>query len=395
MFYSHDPQGLPAFSSAGNLSHDEFLHQMGQLHYPQLLESEQSQYGNYEPNYHAVSQVQDPRSTTFHSGNPIRQLQPSPMFNPYPPRPGKGYGRINFKVKPDTLGNYETWTLPERQSNRRIVAFSKQIMGETIHVDCQPISSNEYKENMMTISCIRWVHNPPGEIQHKFAGHCIFTSVDIITLLERLVEHKFTVQEKNRIRRNLEGYKPETVRKEGSTGYFFNQVMTYVSPKTRNIEKDIKVFLWSDITKALRKIVQKYHFNSNAPSLGRPMNTPTSQPFPMMSQPSSSDSLPLPAPPFSFPSQNSSAESLHSRTNSFEDYSQQYAPLHPFMHQGQEFGYLSSPASEIYASPGSISPGTPIAQMAMLPEARFGVRYDNSLEFGDMEFKDDIPREFA
>jgi hypothetical protein len=89
--------------------------------------------------------------------------------------------------------------------------------------------------------------------------------VDIISLLEKLVDNVFTLQEKNRIRRNLEGYKPETIKKEGSTGLFFNQVMAYSDPKTRNIEKDIKVFLWSDLTKALRKIVQKYNVNGGIP----------------------------------------------------------------------------------------------------------------------------------
>jgi hypothetical protein len=386
-FYSHDPQGISMFPSIDGHSYDLYIHQMMQHEYPQQqLEPEQSQYGTLEPNYDAISQNQ-----SLHLANPMRQLlQPSPLFHPYRTRPSKGFGRLIFKVKPDTLGNYETWSPTERQNNRRVIAFSKHVMGDTIHVDCLPINSNDYKENMMTISCIRWVHNAPGEIQHKFAGQCIFTSVDIISLLERLVDHKFSVQEKNRIRRNLEGYKPETVRKEGTTGSFFNQVMSYVSPKTRNIEKDIKVFLWSDITKALRKIIQKYHVNGNGPPLGRPTNTPTQPPFSMTSQASSSNTLPLPPPLFSFPSQNSSVECLDSH---FEDYSQQFSPLQTFTRQGQEFSYLSSSASEI--SPGSVSPVTPIVQIAILREAQRGLRY-NSSDFGELrELEDDIPREFV
>jgi hypothetical protein len=128
---------------------------------------------------------------------------------------------------------------------------------------------------MYTISCIFWTPNPQGEIQHKLAGSCIFTSVDFIILLEKLAAHTFTVPEKNRIRRNLEAYKPETVKKSGTTNRFFNQVMAYSSPKTRNIEKDIKVFLWSDLSKAMRKIVTKYQVEDGGVDIGERMTDPS------------------------------------------------------------------------------------------------------------------------
>jgi hypothetical protein len=186
-------------------------------------------------------------------------------------RRANGYGKIAFVKKPDTLGNFNTWTLQERQDNRRIVVFTKNVRGGTIHLDCSYILPQDYKEHMMTISCIRWAPGPPTEPQHKYAGQCVFTSVDIILLGEKLVDHNFRVHEKNRIRRNLEGYSPETVKKEGATHRFFNQIMSYSSPKTRNIEKDIKVFLWDTIIKAMRKIVQKYLANQGVPN-GRPIS---------------------------------------------------------------------------------------------------------------------------
>ena len=152
------------------------------------------------------------------------------------------------------------------------MTFHKISHEDIMKIDCFPVTAQEYKENMITISCIRWIPSPSHELNHKLAGKCVFTSVDIILLLERLTRDNgqplFSVQEKNRIRRNLEGYHPETVKKEGATLRFFNQVMSYSHPKARNIEKNIKVFLWRDIAKTLRKIVQKYTPNGSI-SLGR------------------------------------------------------------------------------------------------------------------------------
>lgn len=198
----------------------------------------------------------------------LSERKMSLSFTPRRRAQSQGYGKLTFIQKPDQLGNYNIWSLQERQDNRRIIAFHKMAHGDIIQLNCFAIPAQEYKENMITISCIRWIPNLPHELQHKYARKCVFTSVDIILLLERVVGKSFTVQEKNRIRRNLEGFHPETVKKEGITNRFFNQVMSYAHPKTRNIEKDIKVFLWSDITRALRKVFQKYHANGGI-SLGR------------------------------------------------------------------------------------------------------------------------------
>jgi hypothetical protein len=77
--------------------------------------------------------------------------------------------------------------------------------------------------------------------------------------LEALVGTRFTVEEKNRIRRNLEGFRPITVSKAkaGSEG-FFKLIMSFPNPKPRNIEKDVKVFPWEILGPALQKIIGKY-----------------------------------------------------------------------------------------------------------------------------------------
>jgi hypothetical protein len=261
-----------AFTSAGDSSHSTNHHQMSQQEIDHIWTTSSLPHRSLDQDYTTVPHSED-------------TLQINPLISPHlaPPMPqqelasqvhssqnANTFGRLIFIVKPDSLGNFQLWSPEERQDNRRIISFSRQIIRDIIYIDCRPISSNEYQQDMLTISCIYWAPNPQGEIQHKLAGECIFTSVDIIILLEKLVAHTFTVKEKNRIRRNLEGYKPETVKKNGTTNQFFNQLMAYTSPRTRNIEKDIKVFLWDNITKALKKIVQKYQVDGGI-EIGEPM----------------------------------------------------------------------------------------------------------------------------
>jgi hypothetical protein len=319
------------------------------------------------------------------SPSPRRHLSP-----PNHPYRGAGYGKINFLHKPDQLGDTNQWTYQERQDNRRIVGFSKTTRADVIQLDCFPVPSHEYKDGMTTISCIRWIPSPPGEIQHKYAGKCVFTSVDIILLIEKLVGYGFQVQEKNRIRRNLEGFHPETVKKEGTTHRFFNQVMSYAQPKTRNIEKDIKVFLWSDITKSLRKIVQKYHNKGRIP-LGRPISEPSipSAPFAALSsQPSSSESLPTQR---SFSDQYSQMTQMEMRPPFMN---QEFG--YPNIHQGTQI-YFPEDAGE--SSSSSISPMSQISQLSV-PRVNMRIPVDYSQVVGgtgEQEFQgytQNIPGEF-
>ena len=114
---------------------------------------------------------------------------------------------------------------------------------------CETISQESYNERDIVISCIC---RPEADTYW-------FTSVDIIYLLERLVGASFTVEEKNRIRRNLEGFKPTTVSKSRPGFEVFSQrIMDFPVPKPRNIEKDVKVFPWAVLSPALHKILSKY-----------------------------------------------------------------------------------------------------------------------------------------
>ncbi|KAK7927844.1 hypothetical protein PG985_004842 [Apiospora marii] len=78
---------------------------------------------------------------------------------------------------------------------------------------------------------------------------------------------KFTVEEKNWIRRNLETFRPQTVSKaKAESEEFFKIIMAFPNPKPRHIEKYIKVFPWKNLAQALKKIISKYmsHVNKTA-----------------------------------------------------------------------------------------------------------------------------------
>ncbi|KAI7854372.1 hypothetical protein BDC45DRAFT_440633 [Circinella umbellata] len=110
-------------------------------------------------------------------------------------------------------------------------------------------SPHHKSSSSLVVSCIYWRERDDYYI----------TSVDCIYLLEGLIGVQFTVEEKNRIRRNLEGFRPLTVSKcKPDCADFFKLIMGFPNPKPRNIEKDVKVFAWKTLPHALRKIIRKY-----------------------------------------------------------------------------------------------------------------------------------------
>ncbi|KAI0029715.1 hypothetical protein K488DRAFT_34919, partial [Vararia minispora EC-137] len=139
----------------------------------------------------------------------------------------------------------------ERQLGRRLVQFDCRLDGNHLKISCHPIRQEDYHddERTMTISCI----------YRSSTSATYFTSVDVIQLLQYLADERFKVEEKNRIRRNLEGFHPTTISKSrANLESFFMQIMEFPAPKPRNIEKDVKVFTWDNLGPAIDKIMSKY-----------------------------------------------------------------------------------------------------------------------------------------
>jgi hypothetical protein len=152
-------------------------------------------------------------------------------------------------------GNMESmmqdWTEQEHLDQRRLVRFWRRQHDHEIICNCQaiPPTNRVNTPQEIIVSCIYW------QDKHDY----FITSVDIIYLLEALIGVRFTTEEKNRVRRNLEGFRPLTVSKmKPDSGDFFKVIMAFNHPKPRNIEKDLKVFAWSSLPTALKKIISKY-----------------------------------------------------------------------------------------------------------------------------------------
>ena len=167
-------------------------------------------------------------------------------FNPYAQYPN---AKAELKISGSLMSMTEDWAPEEREAKRRLVEFSRMQSGSIVTTSFRPVSPEERTPNSACVSCIYW-----EERDEYFV-----TSVDTIALLEALVAVRFTVEEKNRIRRNLEGFKPLTVSKlKEDTDSFFRLIMSFPNPKPRNIEKDVKVFPWTILESSLKKIFGKY-----------------------------------------------------------------------------------------------------------------------------------------
>ncbi|CAM0138398.1 unnamed protein product [Umbelopsis sp. WA50703] len=166
-------------------------------------------------------------------------------FNPY----AQLLNKANLVIDGDLDSMTQNWTEEEWNGRRRLVQFWRRQENNEITCTFAPVTQAERQPNSIVVSCIYWE-------DHK---ECFITSVDTIFLLESLIGVRFTVEEKNRIRRNLEGFRPLTVSKlKPDSADFFKLVMSFPNPKPRNIEKDVKAFHWTTLPLALKKIIGKY-----------------------------------------------------------------------------------------------------------------------------------------
>ncbi|KAJ1950860.1 hypothetical protein EC988_004227, partial [Linderina pennispora] len=157
--------------------------------------------------------------------------------------------KANLKFENNLDSMMIEWSLEERECRRRLVQFWRRHENNNIFCTFKSVAAADRVPNSIVVSCIYW------EEKHDF----FITSVDCIYLLESLIAVRFTVEEKNRIRRNLEGFRPLTVSKcKVESAEFFKLIMSFPNPKPRNIEKDVKVFPWRILPLALKKIIGKY-----------------------------------------------------------------------------------------------------------------------------------------
>lgn len=213
-------------------------------------------YGHHEPESSADYEAQAavaaaPTPVPSSSRHPPQpQLVRTSQISGSKAGPGATYSRkVVLKMQGDLNLMAMGWSNEEWTARRRLVQFWPQQDANVLNLAFRPIAQHEYVPNTIVVSCIfrdEW-------------NECFVTSVDAIYLLEALVGARFSVEEKNRIRRNLEGFKPMTVSKSKADAEpFFKLIMGFPNPKPRNIEKDVKVFPWKILAQALKKVMSKY-----------------------------------------------------------------------------------------------------------------------------------------
>lgn len=221
-----------------------------------------SAYSNHmDPSLHAhATNVHKPRQQQMNNSNSAvfgfksATHTPTTSVANYQPYPGL-VSRANLDIMGDLDAMAKSWASEEWDHRRRLVQFWREQQGNKITTTFQPVPQGERASNSgnIVVSCIYWMER----------NDFFITSVDCIYLLECLMDIRFSVEEKNRIRRNLEGFRPLTVSKcKAESADFFKLIMGFPNPKPRNIEKDVKVFPWKTLPYALKKIVTKYTASS-------------------------------------------------------------------------------------------------------------------------------------
>lgn len=231
--------------------------------YPSYMSNDRSQgamQGQIMPSATGTGNPPLVRTTALH-GSPTAATTPAvAAFNPYAIYPSNAKATLKLEGELNNMAG--DWTQDEQMARRRIVRFRRSQNGSTITASFEPVTPEEHAQapGCIYVNCIYWEEKQ----------QCFITSVDTIQLLESLVAVRFTVEEKNRIRRNLEGFRPLTVSKtRQDCEEFFKIIMGFPSPKPRNIEKDVKVFPWRILSHALKKIIGKYvssSFSDSNPS---------------------------------------------------------------------------------------------------------------------------------
>ncbi|KAL8847814.1 MAG: hypothetical protein Q9221_007166 [Calogaya cf. arnoldii] len=167
------------------------------------------------------------------------------------------YPAANLVINGDLDSMTQNWTPQENKVKRRLVQFWRSQTGKTLSTNFAAVENCGRRSG--TISCIIWDRRDGSRLY-------VVTSVDIIHLLDFLVDckpyvkdQKRWVKEQNRIRRNVDRFDKQTIKKDcPKTGALFDLVMGLPEPKPRHISKAVKVFPWTSLATAVMKVIEKY-----------------------------------------------------------------------------------------------------------------------------------------
>jgi hypothetical protein len=169
--------------------------------------------------------------------------------------------KLIFKIEGDLKKMAGDWSRDEMDTKRRLVKVDRIRSEHTIEIAFSSVSPDQLPQKSICVSCIWWEKKDEYYI----------TSVDIVSLLESLVAVRFTTEEKSRIRRKLEAFKPLTLHKPESKMFFeaesneflekaefFEVIMGLPKPKPYTVRKDVKVFHWKSLAAVLEKFSKTF-----------------------------------------------------------------------------------------------------------------------------------------
>ncbi|GAA5809261.1 hypothetical protein MFLAVUS_002666 [Mucor flavus] len=317
-----------------------------------LSYTQTSQPSNPSRTFSGPSLPKKPTPSPVYGCNKTTVHVPSTSVANYQPYPGL-VSRANLKIMGDLDSMAKNWAPEEWDNRRRLVRFWREQNGVEIRCTFDPVSQGERistNSGHIVVSCIYWAER----------NDCFITSVDCIHLLESLMDIRFSVEEKNRVRRNLEGFRPLTVSKcKAESADFFKLIMSFPNPKPRNIEKDVKVFPWKTLPYALKKIVTKYTASSyngtgnhsqqrRTQIIKNTVDTPTDKPPTTGSIAASYVNSPS-ITQTSSANQQDSMNGFYSQPNMYQPHQQQY---NAYQSQANE----QMPAPSMYQPSSSITP---------------------------------------
>jgi hypothetical protein len=218
-----------------------------------------------------TSLVSPPRQAGHHQETRANRAKAALLDLSERPKYLQTYATVKFHdPRPSSVGmpSLHKWTAAERTVKRRLIAFHCISTEETFTGSFSAVAIGHFADappDSKVVSCIL--------IPDLISGQkCIITSYDLINLVDWMIHSPnwFDVNERNRVRRNLELFKPQTLRKNGAFDGFniFDQVTGYLYPKPWNIQKDFKVFDWAQIETIMVDIVKRYHIITDRPEEG-------------------------------------------------------------------------------------------------------------------------------
>ncbi|KAJ1323840.1 hypothetical protein MN608_11095 [Microdochium nivale] len=159
--------------------------------------------------------------------------------------------RIKLEIQGDLLLMSQGWTSEERTQARRVVKFTMSRIDSTLGLAFAPVTTGQLGPGDLCTSCIYWQEQ----------GDFFVTGADVIHLLGRLfaAPARFSLEDKNYIRRKLQGYRPIIVAPErADTQGVFDLVVGLSRPRPVYRRETFNLIPWRLLPLILDKMLAKY-----------------------------------------------------------------------------------------------------------------------------------------